>query len=78
MATLRQRLGRTLNTTSIRFLRANLRFKKTVSPRANCIFITALPKSGSTLLTLMAVEASGYLQFFLGDDHLNEQDLYPP
>ena len=78
MATLRQRLGRTLNSTSIRFLRANLRFKKTMLPRANCIFITALPKSGSTLLTVMAAEASGYLQFFLGDDHLNEQDLYPP
>lgn len=78
MATPRQRLTRTLKTTSIRFLRTNLRFKKAMSSRANCIFITALPKSGSTLLSVMAAEASGYIQFFLGDDHLNEQDLYPP
>lgn len=26
----------------------------------------------------MAAEATGYLRFFLGDHHLNEQDLYPP
>ena len=78
MATLKQRMERTLKTTSIRFLRANLRFKKTFSRRANCVFITALPKSGSTLLTVMAAEATGYIQFFLGDDHLNEQELYPP
>ena len=78
MARLKQRIERTLKTTSIRFLRANLRFKRRFSRRANCIFITALPKSGSTLLTVMAAQASGYLPFFLGDDHLNEQDLYPP
>lgn len=78
MATLRQRLERTYKTTSIRFLRANLRLKRAFSRRAACLFVTAMPKTASTFLVKSLADVTGYIQFFLGYDHLNEQDLYLP
>ena len=73
-----QRLERGLKTTSLRGLRLNLRLKKLFSRRGKTIFISALPKSGSTFLVKTLVQATGFQSFFLGYHHLNEQDLYLP
>lgn len=78
MARLGQRLERAVKTTSIRFLRANMRFKRAFTRRGRTIFITAMPKSASTFLAAGVAEVTGYLQHFLGYDFLNEQDLYLP
>lgn len=78
MATLARRLERARKTTSIRFLRANLRFKRAFSRRAGCIFITAMPKTASTFLVASLAETTGWLRHFLGDDFRNEQNLYLP
>ncbi len=78
MTKLTQRLERALKTTSIRGLRLNQRFRRTFSKRADCLFITAMPKSASTFVVASLAEATGYLRFFLGQDHLDEQDLYLP
>lgn len=78
MARLGQRLERAVKTTSVRFLRANLRFKQTFRRRGHTIFVTAMPKSASTFLVATLAEVTSYLQHFLGSDFLNEQDLYLP
>ncbi len=67
-----------MKTTSIRGLRLNHRFRRTFSKRAHCLFITAMPKSASTFVVASLAEATGYLRFFLGQNHLDEQDLYLP
>ena len=73
-----QRLERGLKTTSMRGLRLNLRLKKLFSRRGKTIFISALPKSGSTFLVKTLAAATGFQPFFLGYHQLNEQDLYLP
>jgi hypothetical protein len=73
-----QRLERGLKTTSIRGLRLNLRLKKLFGRRGKTIFISALPKSGSTFLVKALGAVTGYQPFFLGYHQLNEQDLYLP
>lgn len=73
-----QRLERGLKTTSRRGLRLNLRLKKFLGRRGKTIFISALPKSGSTFLVNALAEVTGYQTFFLGYHQLNEQDLYLP
>ncbi|MDJ0949224.1 MAG: hypothetical protein QNJ94_09900 [Alphaproteobacteria bacterium] len=78
MARLGQRLERAVKTTSVRFLRANLRFKRAFRRRGRTVFITAMPKSASTFLVATLAEVTGFLQHFLGYDFLNEQDLYLP
>ena len=78
MTTLSQRLDRGLKTTALRSLRLNLRAKRLLTRRRNCLFITCFPKSGSTFLVSALAETTGYIRQFLGYDHLNEQDLYLP
>lgn len=78
MASLSQRLERAVKGTGTRTLAAQLRAKRALSRRARCLFVTAMPKSGSTLLVKALAEATGYIELFLGADHLNEQDLYLP
>ncbi|MDP6691499.1 MAG: hypothetical protein QF384_18535 [Alphaproteobacteria bacterium] len=73
-----QRLERGLKTTSRRILRMNLRLKKLFGRRGKTIFISALPKSGSTFLVNALARVTGYQTFFLGYHQLNEQDLYLP
>lgn len=73
-----QRLERGLKTTSRRGLRLNLRLKKLFGGRGKTIFISALPKSGSTFLVKVLAQITGYQTFFLGYHQLNEQDLYLP
>ncbi|MFP6771147.1 MAG: sulfotransferase domain-containing protein [Alphaproteobacteria bacterium] len=73
-----QRLERGLKTTSMRGLRLNLRLKKLFSRRGQTIFISALPKSGSTFLVKALAAVTGFQPFFLGYHQLNEQDLYLP
>ncbi|MDP6344862.1 MAG: sulfotransferase domain-containing protein [Alphaproteobacteria bacterium] len=76
--TISQRLERALKTTSRRGLRLNLRFKRRFSRRGQTVFISALPKSGSTFLVNALSHATGYQNFFLGYQQQNEQDLYLP
>ena len=73
-----QRLERGLNTSSRRGLRLILRLKRLFGRRGHTIFISALPKSGSTFLVNVLAEVTGYQSFFLGYHQLNEQDLYLP
>jgi len=73
-----QRLERGLKTTSRRILRLNLCLKELFGRRGKTIFISALPKSGSTFLVNVLARATGYQTFFLGYHQLNEQDLYLP
>ncbi len=73
-----QRLERGLKTTSRRGLRLNLRLKKLFGKRGKTVFISALPKSGSTFLVKVLGQVTGYQTFFLGYHQLNEQDLYLP
>ena len=73
-----QRLERGLKTTSLRGLRLNLRLKKLFGRRGKSLFISALPKSGSTFLVKALGEVTGYQHMFLGYHQLNEQDLYLP
>jgi hypothetical protein len=73
-----QRLERGLKTTSLRGLRLNLRLKKLFGRRGLSLFITALPKSGSTFMVKTLGEVTGYQHMFLGYHQLNEQDLYLP
>mgnify|MGYP006416936439 FL=1 len=73
-----QRLERGLKTTSRRGLRLNLRLKKLFGRRGKTVFISALPKSGSTFLVKVLEQVTGYQTFFLGYHQLNEQDLYLP
>ena len=78
MARISQRLDRGLKTTALRTLRFNLRSKRLFTKRRDCLFITCFPKSGSTFLVAALAEVTGYLRFFLGQNHLSEQDLYLP
>lgn len=78
MAKLSQRIERGVKTTSSRGLKLNLSLKKLFSQRAHCVFITAIPKSGSTFLATVLSRCTGFIPFFLGYHHLNEQDLYLP
>ena len=73
-----QRLQRGLKTTSRRGLRLNFRLKKLFGRQGKTIFISALPKSGSTYLVKALAAITGYQSFFLGYHQLNEQDLYLP
>jgi hypothetical protein len=73
-----QRLERGLKTTSRRGLRLNLRLKQLFGRRGRTIFISALPKSGSTFLVNVLAQVTGHQHFFLGYHQLNEQDLYLP
>jgi hypothetical protein len=78
MASLTQRLDRSLKTTALRTLRINLRAKRLLTKRRSCLFVTCFPKSGSTFLVSALAASTGYTRQFLGYDHLNEQDLYLP
>lgn len=78
MTGLAQRAERALKTFGGRGLRWQLRYKRLFARPGNTIFLTALPKSGSTLLVNALREATGFMPFFLGAHHLNEQDLYLP
>ena len=78
MARLAQRIERGVKTISVRGLRLNLRLKKLLARRGHCLFVTSIPKSGSTFLVTALAEATGFMPFFLGFHHLNEQDLYLP
>ena len=78
MARLAQRIERGVKTTSLRGLRLNPRLKQLFARRGHCLFMTGIPKSGSTFLVTALAEATGFLPFFLGFHHLNEQDLYLP
>ncbi len=62
----------------MRGLRLNLALKKLFGRRGKTIFISALPKSGSTFLVKTLSAVTGYQNFFLGYHQLNEQDLYLP
>ncbi len=68
-------IGRAAKTSATRSMRLNRAIKRHLFQRAHCVFVTALPKSGSTYLTTLLLGATGFIPYFLGDDHLNEQDL---
>jgi len=78
LAKLRQRLERACKTTTIRCLHVNLALKRTLSRRAHCVFVAAMPKSASTFLATCLAETTGFARFFLGQNYLAEQDLYMP
>ncbi len=78
MTGLARRAERALKTFGGRGLRWQLRYKRLFARPGRAVFVTALPKSGSTFLVNALREATGFLPFFLGAHHLNEQDLYPP
>jgi hypothetical protein len=78
VATFSQRIERSVLNTGSRGLRLTLAFKKLFGRRGRCLFITSFPKSGSTYLVSALARASGTLNYFLGDDPLNAQDLYLP
>lgn len=78
MTGLTQRAERALKTMGGRSLRWQLRYKRLFARPGRTVFVTALPKSGSTFLVNALREATGFLPFFLGANHLNEQDLYLP
>lgn len=78
MATFRQRLVRALIATDSRFVHWHGAWRRHVWPRGNTVFVSAVPKSGSTYLTRLMADATGYLHYFLGSEHHNEQDLYLP
>ncbi len=78
MAALGQRVERALKARTTRYLRWSLAVKRRFRPRARCLFIAAAPKSGSTFFAAALAEATGFLPYFLGASHLNEQDLYLP
>ncbi|MEQ9643311.1 MAG: hypothetical protein RIM84_25045 [Alphaproteobacteria bacterium] len=73
-----QRVWRALNSTQRYGARVALTWRKLLLPRGDCVFVAALPKSGSSFLVKALAEATGHTQMFLGYDHLNEQDLYLP
>ncbi len=78
MAGLGHRAERALKARTSRYLRWSLTVKRRFRPRARCVFVAAAPKSGSTYLAAALAEATGFLPYFLGASHLNEQDLYLP
>jgi len=78
MASFRVRLRRGLASGAVRSLRLLAAGKRRFLGRADCLFVCAMPKSGSTFLVNALVEATGHVPLFLGYDHLNEQDLYLP
>lgn len=73
-----QRVWRAVNSTQRYGARFALAWRKLLLPRGDCLLVAALPKSGSSFLVKALAEATGYVQMFLGYDHLNEQDLYLP
>jgi hypothetical protein len=78
VATFSQRIERSVLNTGSRGLRLTLALKKLFGRRGLCLFVTSFPKSGSTYLVSALARASGTLNYFLGDDPLNAQDLYLP
>jgi hypothetical protein len=78
VATFSQRIERSVLNTGSRGLRLTLALKKLFGRRGSCLFVTSFPKSGSTYLVSALARASGTLNYFLGDDPLNAQDLYLP
>ena len=78
MTGLAQRAERALKTMGGRGLRWQLRYKRLFARPGHTVFVTALPKSGSTFLVNALRESTGFLPFFLGAHHLNEQDLHLP
>ncbi|MBM3517568.1 MAG: hypothetical protein FJX56_06745, partial [Alphaproteobacteria bacterium] len=78
MTALSLRLERALKTTGTRSLGLRLAFKRAFLRRARCVFVTAMPKSASSLLAAELAEATGFLRYFLGQNPLGEQDLYLP
>ena len=76
--TLTQRLERGLKAREHRKLKLALSWKRRFSRRGRTLFISAMPKSGSTFLVNVLCGCTGYAQQFLGYHQLNEQDLYPP
>ncbi|MCA8928594.1 MAG: sulfotransferase domain-containing protein [Alphaproteobacteria bacterium] len=78
MASFRQRATRALVATNSRLVRWHGAWRRHVWPAGDTVFISAMPKSGSTYLTRLLADATGYLQYFLGTHHRNEQDLYLP
>lgn len=73
-----KRVWRALNSTQRYGARLALAWRKLLLPRGDCVFVAAMPKSGSSFLVKALAEATGHTQMFLGYDHLNEQDLYLP
>ncbi len=78
MATFSQRIERSVLNTGSRGLRVTLALKKLFGRRGQCLFVTSFPKSGSTYLVSALARATGTLNYFLGDNPLNAQDLYLP
>lgn len=74
----RRRVWRALNSTQRHGGRLALAWRKLLLPRGHTVLVAAMPKSGSSFLVRALAEATGFVQMFLGYDHLNEQDLYLP
>lgn len=75
---LAQRVDRGLKAREHRKLKLALAWKRRFSRRGRTIFISAMPKSGSTFLVNALSGCTGFQHQFLGQHQLNEQDLYPP
>ncbi len=73
-----QRYERAFKGRCSRLVRFQGKLRRTFSRPAPSIFVTSMPKSGSTFLSRALEEVSGYIPYFLGYKHLNEQDLYLP
>lgn len=70
-----QRHNRSLRTFNGNVLRWTRKLVPKILPRHETICITAMPKSGSTLLMEAAMRASGYFPHRLSDTLLQEQNL---
>lgn len=75
---LSQRLERGVKTRQHRKLKLALAWKRRFSRRGRTLFISAMPKSGSTFLVNALCDCTGFQPQFLGYHQLNEQDLYLP
>lgn len=76
--TLGQRLDRGLKARQHRKLKLALAWKRRFARRGRTLFVSAMPKSGSTFLVNALCGCTGFQQQFLGSHQLNEQDLYLP
>lgn len=72
-------LGRLIDSPATEGLVLLAKFKKRFRKPANHILVTAMPKSGSTFLTRVLADLTGYREYRLNYEcNQNEQDFYLP
>lgn len=68
------RIQRGFYTVNRQVLKRSEKYIPALLPHRDSVLVTALPKSGSTLLSKALIEATGYYPHFYGEEHCFEQD----